>query len=163
MYLVSKADRYMTLFSNKASRCISTKALVLIFLKVAGTSSDAIASYAADNSGVSLTPLPGSRVEPEHRIIYLQMKTAQKHLSGTGLAFMTELFFSDLTRQFLEGQIESGWVEKPCLYAYLQDKVFRTAVNALCGFYLLSQSSTFVRDFWQYVADVTTLVKRLFR
>lgn len=80
MYLVSGADHYMTLFNNKASRCMNTKAAVLLALEnLFGTPSDVIPFYAADKSGVNSTPLPGSTVQPEHRITYLQVKAAHKH------------------------------------------------------------------------------------
>lgn len=162
MYLVSGADHYVTLFNNKASRCMNTKAAVLLALEnMFGTPSDVIPFYAADKSGVNSAPLPGSNVRPEHRITYLQVKAAHKHLSGTGLAQMTEFFLGVLKRRFSESQVKSEWINQPDLYAFLQDEVFRAAVEALCGPHLLSQSPTFVQDFWQFVADVPTLIKGL--
>lgn len=152
----------MTLFNNKASRCMNTKGAVLLALEnMFGTPSDVIPFYAADKSGVNSAPLPGSRVQPEHRITYLQVKAAHKHLSGTGLAQMTEFFLNVLKRRFSESQVRSEWVDQPDLYAFLQDEVFRAAVEALCGPHLLPQSPTFVEDFWQFVADVPTLIKGL--
>ncbi len=162
MYLVSGANHYMMLFNNKASRCTNTKGAVLLALEnMFGTPSDVIPFYAADNSGVNSTPLPGSRVQPEHRITYLQVKAAHKHLSGTGLAQMTEFFLNVLKRRFSELQVRSEWVDLPDLYSFLQDEVFRAAVESLCGPHLLSQSPTFVEDFWQFVTDVPTLIKGL--
>lgn len=162
MYLVSGADHYGTLFNNKASRCMNTKAAVLLALEnMFGTPFDVIPFYAADKSGVNSAPLPGSNVRPEHRITYLQVKAAHKHLSGTGLAQMTEFFLGVLKRRFSESHVKSEWIKQPDLYAFLQDEVFRAAVEALCGPHLLSQSPTFVQDFWQFVADVPTLIKGL--
>ncbi|KAL2045340.1 hypothetical protein N7G274_002423 [Stereocaulon virgatum] len=162
MYLVSGADHYMTLFSNKASRCMNTKGAVLLALEnMFGTPSNVIPFYAADKSGVNSTPLPGSGVQPEHRITYLQVKAAHKHLSGTGLAQMTGSFLNILERRFSEAQVGPEWVDQPDLYAFLQNEVFRAAVEALCGPHLLLQSPTFVEDFWQFVTDVPTLIKGL--
>lgn len=162
MYLVSGADHYMTLFNKKASRCMNTKSAVLLALEnMFGTPSDVIPFYDADNSGVNSTPLPGSRVQPEHRITYLQVKAAHKYLSGTGLTQMTEFFLHVLKRRFSESRVQSEWVDQPDLYAFLQNDVFRAAVEALCGRHLLRQSPTFAEDFWQLVGDVPTLIKGL--
>lgn len=162
MYLVSGADHYVALFNTKASRCMNTKAAVLLSLEnLFGTPANIIPFYAADNSGVASTPLPGSTVKPEHRITFLQVRAAHKHLSGPGLIQMTELFLDVLKRRIVDGQIQSDWVEQPDLYGFLQNEVFRAAVEALCGSYLLSQSPRFVEDFWEYVSLVPTLVKGL--
>ena len=152
----------MTLFNNKALRCINTKAAVLLALEnMFGTPSDVIPFDAADNLGVNSTPLSGSGVQPEHRITYLQVKAAHKHLSGTGLVQMTEFFLNILERRFLERQVRREWADHPDLYMFLQDEVFRAAVDALCGPHLLSQSPTFVKEFWQFVTDVPMLIKGL--
>lgn len=74
---------------------------------------------------------------------------------------MTECFLNVLKRRLSESQVRSEWVDQPDLYAFLQDKVFRAAVDALCGSLLLLQSPIFVEDFWQFVADVPTLIKGL--
>ena len=142
---------------------MNTKAAVLLALEnMFGTPSDVIPFYREDNSGVNAAPLRGSRVQqPEHRITYLQVKAAHKHLSGTGLVQMTEFFLGVLKRRMSESQVKSEWVDQPDLYAFLQDEVFRAAIEALCGLHLLPQSPTFVEDFWQFVADVPVLIKGL--
>ena len=160
MILVSGADHCIALFNSKASRYMNSKAAVLLSL-LFGTPANVIPFYAADNSGVASTPLPESRVKPEHRIIYLQVRAAQKHLSGPGLVQMTELFLDVLKRRFQDSQIKSEWADLPDLYGFLQYEVFSAAVEALCGSHLLSQSPTFVEDFWEFVASVPTLIKGL--
>ena len=160
MYLVSGADHYLALFSSKASRCMNTKAAVLLALEnLFGTPSNVIPFYAADNSGVNSTPVPWSRVKPEHRITYLQTRAAHKHLSGPGLAQMTELYLNVLKQRFQSNQIGCEWVDHPDLYSFLQGEVFRAAVEAMCGQHLLAQSPTFVDDFWEFVDSVPTLIK----
>ena len=160
MYLVSGADQYLTLFGNKASRCMNTKAAVLLALEnLFGTPHNVIPFYAADNSGVNSTPSPGSRVKPEHRITYLQTRAAHKYLSGPGLIQMTELYMRFLTRRFQNSQIGAEWADHPDLYSFFQGEVFRAAVEAMCGPYLIPQSPTFVEDFWEFVNSVPTLVK----
>ena len=162
MYLVSGADHFVTLFNNKSSRYLTTKAAVLFSLEALfGTPAKAIPFYTADDSGVTSTPLPGSTVKPEHRITYLQVKAAHKHLSGPGLVQMTELFLDVLRRRFHSSRVESEWVDHPDLYTFLQAEVFRAAVEALCGSHLLCQSPRFVEDFWEYVSTIPTLFKRL--
>ena len=162
MYLVSGADHYVTLFNNKASRCLNTKGAVLLALEnLFGTPANVIPFYAVDNSGVNYTSISGSRVRPEHRITYLQTRAAHKHLSDPGLIQMTENFLKVLKGRFYNSQIGSEWVDQPDLYAFLQDEVFRAAVEAQCGSHLLSQSPTFVEDFWEFVDSVPTLIKGL--
>ncbi|MCJ1391521.1 hypothetical protein MMC18_004385 [Xylographa bjoerkii] len=160
IYLVSGADHYETLFGSKASRCMNTKASVLLALRnLFGTPANVIPYYAGDNSGVNSTPLPGSRVKPEHRITYFQTRAAHKHLSGLGLVQMTDFFLKVLEREIDGTQVGSEWVDQPDLYRFLQNEVFRAAVEALCGPYLFSQSPTFVEDFWEFVSWVPTLIK----
>ena len=159
MYLVSGADQYVTLFNNKASRSLNTKGAVLLALKnLFGTPLSTIPFYAADNSGVNSTPLTGSRVKPEHRITYFQTRAAHKFLSGPALVQMTECFLKFLKRRIDEGHINSEWVDQQDLYAFVQDTVFKAAVEALCGSYLLSMSPTFVEDFWEFTSAVPILI-----
>ena len=152
----------MMLFSNKSSRCMNTKAAVLLALEnMFGAPPSVIPFYAADNSGVNSAPLAGSGMRPEHRITYLQVKAAHKHLSGTGLTQMTQFFLCVLNKRFSQIGGQSEWVDRSDLYAFFQDEVFRAAVEALCGPHLLSKTPAFVEDFWQFVADVPTLIKGL--
>lgn len=158
MYLVSAADHYTTLFNNKASRSMGTKAGVLLALKnLFGTPTHVIPFYVADNSGVNAVPLPGSNVRTEHRVTYHQTRAATKHLSGSGLVQMTERFLKVLERRVHESSIDSEWTDLPDLYRFLQSEVFRAAVEAMCGSYLLPQSPTFVEDFWEFVTYVPWL------
>lgn len=160
IYLVSGADYFTSLF--KASRCMSTKAGVLLALEnIFGTPSDVIPFYAADNSGVNIIPLSGSNVRPEHRLNYHQVRAAHKHLSGAGLIHMTERFLNIMRRRIDDSQIRCEWVEMPDLFEYLQTSVFCAAVEALCGSYLLSQYPTLVEDFWEFDRSVPMLFKGL--
>jgi hypothetical protein len=159
MFLVSGADQYIGLFNNKASRSLNTKGAVLLALKnLFGTPANVIPFYAADDSGVNSTPLPGSRVKAEHRITYFQTRAAHKYLSGPALVQMTDCFLGVLRRRMDESQIGLEWTEYPDIYAFLQDNVFRAAVEALCGSHLLSQSPTFVEDFWEFTSSVPALI-----
>ena len=158
MYLVSAADHYTTLFNNKASRSMGTKAGVILALKnLFGTPTDVIPFYAADNSGVNVVPLPGSNVKPEHRVTYFQTRAAHRHLSGSGLVQMTERFLEVLETRIHKSQIDPEWTDQPDLYKFLQYEVFSAAVEAMCGSHLLSQCPTFVEDFWEFVTYVPWL------
>lgn len=160
LYLVSSADHFTSLF--KASRSMSTKSGVLLALEnIFGTPSNVIPFYAADDSGVNVAPLPGSKVKAEHRLNYHQVRAAHKHLSGPGLVHMTERFLMILRRRMDESQIGSEWIEMPDLYRFLQTEVFHAAVEAMCGSYLLSQNPTFVEDFWEFDRSAPTLFKAL--
>ena len=162
MYLVSGAQHNVSLLSNKASRAMNTNGVVLLALEnLYGTPHDVIPFYAADDSGINATPLPGSKVKPEHRINYFQTRAAHKHLTGSGLVQMTEFYIKVLKRRIDASQTESDWLDQPDLYNFLREEVFRAAVEAMCGSHLLTQSPTFVEDFWEFAASIPTLFKGL--
>lgn len=159
MILVPGADQNALLFNNKASRTLSTKGAVLLALKnLFGTPANVIPFYAADNSGVNATPRPGSRVKPEHRITYFQTRAAHRFLSGTSLVQMTECFTKILERQLGDTKIGSQWVDHPDIWDFMQEQVFKAAVESLCGSHLLSQSSNFVGDFWEFAQNIPILM-----
>ena len=160
MYFVVGADHLAALF--KASKGMSTKAGVLKALEnMFGTPSDVIPFYAADDSGVNSIPAPGSRVKPEHRLNYFQVRAAHKHLAGSGMVKMTERFLSVLERRIEESHVGRDWIDMPDLYTFLQYEVFNAAVEALCGKYLLTQYPGFVDDFWEFDRSVPMLFKGL--
>ena len=74
---------------------------------------------------------------------------------------MTDFYLNVLKQGFQSSQIGSEWVGHPDLYRFLQDTVFRAAVEAMCGQHLLTQSPTFVDDFWEFADSVSKLIKGL--
>ena len=162
MYIVSEARQIVALYNTKASRTLSTRQVVTLAMQnLYGTPHHVIPYYAADDSGINPTPLPGSQVKPEHRINYLQTKAAHRYLSGSGLVRMIELYLKVLKRRIGASQIGSDWVDHPDLYTFLQNEVFRSSVEAMCGPHLLAQSTSFVEDFWAFMSSVPTLFKGL--
>ena len=134
---------------------MSTKSGVLVALEnIFGTPSD-------DDSGVLAIPAEKSKVKPEHRLNFFQVRAAHKHLAGNGLVQMTDRFLNVLGRRIEESDIGDEWVVMPDLYTFLQYEVFNAAVEALCGKYLLTQYPGFVDDFWEFDRCVPTLFKGL--
>lgn len=158
LYLVAGADQLAALF--KASKNLSTKSGVLLALEnIFGTPSDVIPFYSADDSGIKSVPAPGSKVKPEHRLNFFQVRAAHRHLAGNALVEMTEHFLGVLGQRIKDSQFHEEWTEMPDLYRFLQYELLNAAVEALCGRYLLNQYPGFVDDFWEFDRSVPTLFK----
>ncbi|KAL9015329.1 MAG: hypothetical protein Q9173_000057 [Seirophora scorigena] len=159
-YLVAGAEHIAVLF--KASKGLSPRFGVLLSLEnLFGTPSDVIPFYKMDNSGTNTVPNPESNVRPADRLNFFQVKAAQKHLNGAGLAKMTEHFLKVLRRRIDESRIGNQWIDMPDLFTFIQHEVFNAAVEALTGKYFLAQYPEIVEDFWEFDRSVPTLIKGL--
>ncbi|KAL9123060.1 MAG: hypothetical protein Q9187_000387 [Circinaria calcarea] len=160
-YLVSAPEHFTTLL--KASRSLTPKPGIAITMEnMFGTPSGAVNLYRADDSGIAPKPLPGTEVRPEHRIYYHQHLAAHKYLSGRPLQQMTERFMAILSRDLDgDGRITHDWKALPDLYTFWQNRVFRSATEALFGPHLLSLNPTFTEEFWMYISATPTLLKGL--
>lgn len=137
----------------------TTPGTVYALRNLLGTPKHIIPFYLADNSGIGTLSRPESSVRPEHRIIYLQHHAAHIYLSGLSLAEMNQRYLSTLGRNLSARSIGEEWIELPDLYEFLQHEVFRAAVEAMCGSFVLSLNPTLVEDFWNYDASIPSLVK----
>ncbi len=158
LFVISSPEQIATIF--KSSRGLTTKPSAILALKrLLGAPDRAIPLYAADDSGAGVEPRPGSKTRPEHRIHYFQAKAAHKHLSGQGLVAMSERYMA-IWKQNMDAQrIQDEWTELPDLYAFLRVEVFRAAVEAMCGSYLLAAHPNFIEDFWRWDSYVPMLLR----
>lgn len=156
VYLVSGSDHIKSIF--KTPHGLGTPALLIAVRDILGTPKHVVPFYAADNSGVSARPQPGSNVPPERRILYIQHKVAHKYLTGQELKGISERYMKILQRNLSIG-IEYDWIDIPDLQAFLQSQLFSAAVESMCGTYIFSLNPTLVEDFWQFDRNVPLLYK----
>lgn len=123
-----------------------------------GASKGAVAFYAADDSGVAATPVPGSNVNPQDRIFHIKHKMVNTYLSGQSLTGITMRFQENLAKLIKEDKsICNDWVELPDLQKYVEHLVMSAAVQSMFGTYILSLNPTLIEDFFAWSAKIGTL------
>lgn len=142
-----------------SSRMTTTPGAIFALTRLLGTPKYIIPFYLADDSGIGIDPRPGSRVEPQNRVIYHQQRNAHRFLSGSSLKEMNRRYLDTLQRNLLDLKIPDTWIELPDLYSFIQREVFRASVEAMCGSYILSLNPTLIEDFWTWDANVPTLIR----
>lgn len=155
LIIVSNPSQIQAIF--RASKQLNSKPGVLFALKfLLNSPSRAFPLYEADDSGMATTPSKRSKVTPANRIHFHQARAAQKFLSSQHLTFAVGKYVHTLERnlQSLETHDTNGWVEYPDLYTFLQNLVFRTAVETLMGSKVLEMNPRLVDDFWIFDSNI---------
>ena len=116
-------------------------------------------AYHSDDSGINFRPHPGTKVKAKDRIFHLTHKVLGDLLTGTGLKPLSHRFEKNLRQQISNDEIGHEWQEFPDLYLFMRTRIFRAAVESLCGPYLLSFSPTFVDDFWEFDNSILKFLK----
>lgn len=123
-----------------------------------GASREAVAFYAADDSGVGTIPVPGTNVDPEDRVFHIKHKMVSGYLSGQSLQGITLRFQQNLARLIEEDtSVGVDWVELPDLQKYVERLVMSAAVQSMFGTYILSLNPTLIEDFFAFSAKVGPL------
>ena len=152
---------------TKKYRNLTPKPGISIGMKnLFGTPPAAFKVYYDDDSGISQVPIPGTNIAPENRIWFKGNSNAHRWLSGRSLNTISDRFMETLARQIVEdneipagkGVPNGGWVEMPDLFTFWQGRVFRAAVTALFGPWLLRLNPTFTEDFWGFINDQPRLM-----
>ena len=117
--------------------------------------------FAADDTGLSREPRPGSKVKAEHRVDYLMHSLITRFLSGPSLKPLATRFSDNLTKRLEQVDITQEWSELPDLYAFLQEHVFRASVEAMFGSFIFEVNPEFCNDFWKFEGSVPELAKGL--
>lgn len=157
-YILSSPEYFATLL--KSHKNLSPKPLMAIALKnMFGAPKSAFQLYENDRSGLAPTLPPDSKLKPSERVFFHQRNAALKYLSGEPLNKMTERFMGLLSKRLFEDQsIGIKWTNFSDLTLFMQDKIFETALEALCGPHLVRQTPSFISDFWEYIDCLPTLV-----
>lgn len=123
----------------------------------------AIRFYEADDSGMGAHPRKGSKTRQEDRMHFHQAHTAQKYLAGQHLSFLSEKYCNVLDRNLgALPSIKSGeWTSVPDLYGFLQQHVFRSAVETLMGSKILELNPNLTEDFWTFDRNVLFFLRCL--
>ncbi|MCJ1245722.1 hypothetical protein MMC30_002926 [Trapelia coarctata] len=122
-----------------------------------GMTKKQLALWYNDNSGIGLTPYPGTNVPPHLRVDHMTWSTISKFLTGPGLKPFLSRFTSNLTEQCSTMAVKSEWTEYPDLLLLVREEFFAAALKALCGSYFLAICPTFVQEFWQYHYHISPL------
>ena len=161
MYLLGNPGQIDVLL--KPTQAISSNVVIPLFMKnVLGMPEYTIPVYSGDNSGQLLKPTPGSIIRPENRIRFLHNKAAHQYLAGTNGIRLGEGYMKILGRNIsIDTSIGLDWVELPDLWSFIQNLVFSSSTEAICGSFLLSLNPTFIKDFLAFDQDIPTFMKGL--
>ncbi|KAM7190413.1 Cytochrome P450 [Rhypophila sp. PSN 637] len=121
--------------------------------------------WTVDDSGLGVHPLPGFEDFPlSQRIYHIQHREFQTHLTGAALDVMTARFVRRFRRELLlhdGGECDDRWTDLPDLFLFLRDKMFNSAVHALCGSLIFETCPNLVEEFWAYERALNYLLKRV--
>lgn len=128
-----------------------------------GMTKKQLALWIWDDSGIGLTPYPGTNVPPHLRVDHKTWTALSKFLTGPGLKPFFNRFSSNFTDQCSAMDVKSEWTEYPDLLLLVREEFFKAVLKALCGSYFLTICPTFVQDFWQYHDQIAPLGRGYFR
>ncbi|KAI0417227.1 cytochrome P450 [Xylaria grammica] len=155
--LITNPEHIQSMFKN--SRLLSNKPVTIHVLDhLLGASKKILSFYDADDSGMAAKPRVGSKVKPEDRVYYFQIRTAHKYLSGPHLHALNERFMATLDHDLEAMSIGEDWVEYPDLYRFLQLTVTRSSIETVFGTKLLELNPSFVEDFWEFEINAPKLL-----
>jgi hypothetical protein len=155
--VLGNPDHIQTVFKN--SRHLTNKPVTSFVLEnLLAASKKIIAFYDADDSGMAAKARPGSKVKPEDRVYYFQIRTAHRYLSGQHLHSLNERFAATLDRDLDRLEIGSDWVEFADLYRFLQLTVTHSSIETVFGEKLLELNPSFVEDFWDFEVNAPALL-----
>ena len=158
MTFLSGPDNLLSIW--KQSQKLTTKGYrVLLANNMFGFPKSASAFYMADNSGLGISPHPDSNIPPEHRIDYLTHSSVARFLTGTGLMPLSQRFMKNLAEQLSSHRVGHDWESLSDLYSIFQTDVFRAAIKAAFGTYILFLTPEFCQDFWTYDKEMPLLAK----
>ena len=164
IHLVSNAEYIATMLSLKTSKTLTMKNSVLLAMgTVFGAPAHIMRIWAADSSGINTVPLAGSTVKPQNRVFMNSHKSSLKYLSGTNLKFLSERFMSKFNQLLRDKSTinHDSFVEIEDLYAFLQNEMFYTVMEALCGPHMLRLNPSLAEDFWAFDAAAPELFQGL--
>ncbi|KAE8349703.1 cytochrome P450 [Aspergillus coremiiformis] len=108
----------------------------------------ALRTYHADKSGGYLVPYANAQVEPRNRVEFLAKDCVHRLLLGPGLVPLTKRLQIDLANRVHYLPVGSDWVTwDNFLDLFLYD-ITSSALDSLCGRYLLQRHPEFLKDLW---------------
>lgn len=148
----------------RSSKHLTSKPAAIFSLKnLLNAPPAAIRFYEADDSGMGVYPRKGSKTRQEDRMHFHQAHTAQKYLAGQHLSFISEKYCNILERNLggLQSINTDEWTAVPDLYGFLQQHVFRSAVETLMGSKILELNPNLNEDFWTFDRGVLFFLRCL--
>ncbi|KAL9069710.1 MAG: hypothetical protein Q9157_006060 [Trypethelium eluteriae] len=123
---------------------------------------ECLKAYRRDNTGAHETPEPNSNsLAPYNRIDFLIRSHVRDLLGGSGLKPFSQRFYKNVSKRL--GNMQSGteWVSWPDLTKIIQKEITGSAIDALCGPWLLENHPSFLDDFWVFDNNIYSLLLRL--
>lgn len=117
--------------------------------------------FAADNTGLSRTPLPGTNVKAEHRIDYLMHTFIVQFMTGKNLKSLARRFTANLEDRLQSSNSMDDTKMHHSLYDFVKAHMFHSSVNAMFGKELLEIDPDFCNKFWQFEKGMPELAKGL--
>lgn len=117
--------------------------------------------FAADNSGLSRTPLPGSNVKPEHRVDYLMHAFIVQFMTGKSLKFLASRFTENMEERLCNLDCSHEFEGHGSLYDFVKKNMFHSSVRAMFGTHLFEVDPRFCEHFWEFEEGMPELAKGL--
>ena len=140
----------------------SSTAQPMVLRNVLGMPDYILPLYHDDDSGPLLKPIPGSQVRPENRIRFFHNGAAHQHLAGKNGLILGERYMDILGQKMLtDTVIGLEWIELSDLWLFIQNLVFPSSTETLCGSHILSLNPNLTQDFWAFDRSIPFLMKGL--
>lgn len=158
MYVVAGQEAIKAVWKEPNLHVRPYKELAVITM--AKMPKETLAFWMWDDSGHHAQPHPNSNVPPHLRIDYLTHSSVARLLTGPGLKPLADRFTKNLMARFANNDyVQDEWQYLPDLFLFMQDELFRSAVEAMCGERLFTVNPNFVRDFWAFNKGLPYLAK----
>ncbi|KAF9699651.1 hypothetical protein EKO04_002455 [Ascochyta lentis] len=117
--------------------------------------------FAADNTGLSRNPLPGTNVKPEHRVDYLMHTFIVQFMTGKSLKSLARRFTANMEDRLKTQSRAEGSETHDCLYDFVKVNMFHSSVTAMFGKQLFKIDPDFCDHFWRFEEGMPELAKSL--
>ncbi|KAI8943077.1 hypothetical protein NX059_001109 [Plenodomus lindquistii] len=93
----------------------------------------------------------GGDASTKHALRYAHVDLPKKHLTGTALANMTDLYVSILSRSMNDKMFQfKFWTQIEDVWSFFQQVITRCMIEALFGSTIMKEHRTLLRDYWAY-------------
>lgn len=117
--------------------------------------------FAADNTGLARTPLPGTYVKPEHRVDYLMHTFIIQFMTGKSLKSLASRFTENMEARLESINCINSSEPRESLYDFVKVNMFHSSVTAMFGKQLFEIDPNFCDHFWQFEEGMPELAKGL--
>lgn len=117
--------------------------------------------FAADDTGLSRTPLAGTNIRPEHRVNYLMHTFTVQFMTGKSLKPLAQRFSQEMETRLRQFSCVDVGEAYACLYDFIRVNMFHSSATAMFGKHLFTVDPNFCDHFWKFEDGMPELVKGL--